>query len=137
VEVPCDLFLQLFVQAALEFADFAATQAGDVDVVPRTVSFVVVPVAAEMQQIQLVDQTLFFKKINRAVNGNQVNARIDFLRSREDLIHVQMLLGSIHHLQDHAALTGHADTAGCHSLLKLAGCFRGIEALTGGNPVGR
>jgi hypothetical protein len=107
------------------------------DVIPRPVRFVVVPVAAEMQQIQLVDQTLLFKKINRAVNGNQVHARIDFLRSREDLIHVQVLLGSIHHLQDDAALAGHADAAGGHSLLKLAGCFRGIKALTGGNPVGR
>jgi hypothetical protein len=131
------LFLQLFVQAAFEFADFAATQAGDVDVIPRPVSFVVVPVAAKMQQIQLVDQALLFKKINRAVNSDEVHARIDFLRSLENLIHVQMLLGVIHHLQDDSALPGHANAAGSHSLLNPAGCLGGIEALTGGNPVRR
>jgi hypothetical protein len=34
-----------------------------------------------------------------------------------------MLLGIIHHLQDDAALAGHADATGCHSLLKLARCL--------------
>ena len=90
-----------------------------------------------MQQIQLVDQPLLFKKIDRAVDGDEVNTGIDFLRSLEDLIHVQMLLGVVHHLQDDAALAGHADAAGSHRLLNLTGCFGGIEALAGGNPMGR
>ena len=98
--------------------------------------FVVVPVAAQMQQIQLVNQALFFKKVNRAVDGNEVNAGVDFLCSREYLIHVQMLLSVVHHLQDDPPLPRHSNAASCCRLLKLAGCFRGVEALTGGNPVG-
>ena len=59
---------------------------------PRPVRFVVMPVAAQMQQIQLVDQPLFFKEVNRAVNGDQVYACIDFLRPLEDLVHIEVLL---------------------------------------------
>jgi hypothetical protein len=136
VEVARDLFLQLFVQAAFEFAHLAATQTRYMDVIPWPVRFVVVPVAAQMQQIQFVNQTLLFKKINRAVNGNEVYASIDFLCPREDLIHVQMLFGIIHHLQDNAALTGHADATGSHRLLKFTSCLGSIEALTSRNPVG-
>src|SRR6267154_795307 len=136
VEIARDLFLQLFVQAALELAHLAASQACHVYVIPRPVRFVVVPVAAKMQQIQLVNQALFFKKINRAVNGNEVNAGVDFLRARQNLIHVQMLLGVIHHLQDHPPLPRHADTTSRRRLLKLAGCFCGVEPLTRGYAVG-
>ena len=130
-----NLFLQLFVQSAFEFAHLAATQAGDVDVIARPMSFVVVPVATEMQQVQFVDETLLLEQINRAVDGNQVNARVNFLRPLENLIDVQMLLRIVHHLQNDATLAGHADATGGHSLLNLAGCLGGIEALAGGNPV--
>ena len=78
---------------------------------------------------------MLLEQINRAVDGNQVNARVNFLRSLENLIDVQMLLRIVHHLQDDAALTGHADATGRHSLLNLASCLGGIEALAGGNPV--
>src|SRR5882724_1532176 len=43
-EVVGNLFFQLFVQAGFEFADLAAAEAGDVDVVARTVGFIVVAV---------------------------------------------------------------------------------------------
>src|SRR6266403_1145123 len=55
VEIARDLFLQLFVQAALEFAHFPASQASHMNVIPRPMRFVVMPVAAQMQQIQLVN----------------------------------------------------------------------------------
>ena len=41
-----DLGFQLLVELAFEFADFAATNAGYVDVVPRAVAFVEMAVAA-------------------------------------------------------------------------------------------
>ena len=50
-----DLGFQLFVELAFEFADFAAANAGYVDVVARAVAFVEVAVAAKMQQVELVD----------------------------------------------------------------------------------
>jgi len=55
VEVAGDLFFELFVEAGFEFADFATAEAGDVDVVAGTVRFVVVAVAAEVEEIELVD----------------------------------------------------------------------------------
>ena len=51
IEVASDLLFQLFVQPALEFPNFAAAQARDVDVIARSMSLVVVPVAAQVQQI--------------------------------------------------------------------------------------
>ncbi len=105
--------------------------------ISRPVRFVVVPVAAKMQQIQLVDQPLLFQEINRAIDGDEVNTRVDFLRALEDLIDIQMLLRVVHHLQNDAALAGHADATCSYRLLNLTGCFGSIEALAGGNPVGR
>ncbi|GAC1681561.1 MAG: hypothetical protein PVS2B2_20330 [Candidatus Acidiferrum sp.] len=46
VKVPGDLFSSLFVQAAFEFTQLAAAEAGDMDVVARAMRFVIVPVAA-------------------------------------------------------------------------------------------
>src|SRR5712691_9037337 len=54
--VALDLVLELLEQAALELAHLAAAQASDVDVVAGAVAFVVVLVAADVQQIELVDQ---------------------------------------------------------------------------------
>jgi hypothetical protein len=54
-EIAGDLFFELFVETGFEFADFAAAEAGYVDVVARAVSFVVVSVAAEVEEIELVD----------------------------------------------------------------------------------
>jgi hypothetical protein len=48
-----------------------------------------------------------------------------------------MLLGVVHHLQDNSPLARHSNAAHSRSLLKPAGCLGSIEALPGGNPVGR
>jgi hypothetical protein len=136
MKVTSDLFLQLFVQPAFKFSDFATSQTRHVDVIARSMRFVVVPVTAEMQQVQLVNQALLLKKVDCPVYGNEVHARIKLLRSRQDLIHVQMLLGVVHYLQDHAPLPGHADAAASHSLPELTGRLGGVKALTGRNPVG-
>ena len=53
-----DLGFQLLVEFAFEFADFAAADAGDVDMVARAVGFVEMAIAAEMQKIELVDQAV-------------------------------------------------------------------------------
>src|SRR5271156_1847436 len=53
-----DLGFQLLVEFAFEFADFAAADAGYVDVVAGAVAFVEVAVAAEVQEIELVDQAV-------------------------------------------------------------------------------
>jgi len=60
-----------------------------------------------------------------------------FCALAKNLIHVQVLLGIIHHLKNDAALAGHADSPRGYRLLKLPRCLCGIEALSGGNPVRR
>jgi hypothetical protein len=90
-----------------------------------------------MQQIQFVNEALLLQQVNRAVHRNEVNIRINSLGPGKNLIHVQVLLGVIHYLENHAALPGHADSARGYRLLKLTRCLCGIEALPGGHPVGR
>src|SRR5438270_9699668 len=57
VEIPRNLLLQLLVKRALKLADLPAAQARHVNVVPRPMRLVVVAVAAQMQQVQLIDQS--------------------------------------------------------------------------------
>jgi hypothetical protein len=101
------------------------------------VGFVVVPVAAKMQQVQFVNEALLFQQVNRAVNGDEMHARVNLLRSLENLIDVQMLLGIIHYLQDDAPLPGHANSPRSRGLQEFPRCFGGIEALTSRDPVSR
>jgi len=54
------LFFQLFVQTTLKLAHFPTPQTRYVDVVSRTMRFVIVPIAAQVQQVQLVNQAMFF-----------------------------------------------------------------------------
>ena len=61
VAIAGDLTLELLVQSGLEFADLAATEAGNMDVVARAVGFVVVPVAPEVEEVKFVDETFFFQ----------------------------------------------------------------------------
>ena len=58
-----DLGFELLVEFAFEFADFAAADAGYVDVVARAVTFVEVAIASKMQQVEFVDQALAFQQI--------------------------------------------------------------------------
>jgi len=53
-----NLALQLFVEFAFEFADFAAADAGYVDVIARAVAFVEMAITAEMQEIELVNEAV-------------------------------------------------------------------------------
>ena len=132
-----DLLLELLVEAAFEFADLAAAKAGDVDVVARAVAFVIVAVAAKMEEVELVDEALFFEEVDGAVNGDEMNAGIDFLGALEDLVDIEMLLGGVHHFENDAALASQANFAFTNGLLKLSGGLGGVEALAGRNAVGR
>ena len=133
VEVAGDLFLELLVEAAFEFADFAAAQAGNVDVVAWAVALVIVAVAAEMEQVEFVDQALLLKEVDGAIDGDEVDAGVDLLRASEDLVNVEVLFGVVHDLEDDTALLGHAQATLGEDLLELAGGFGGVEAFPGGD----
>ena len=131
VAVAGDLFLELLVETGLEFADLAATEACDVDVVAGAVGFVVVTVAAEVEEVEFVDETFALEEVDGAVDRDKMNFGTDFLGAVEDLVNVEMLLGGIHDLEDDAALAGETDAALSQSLLEMAGGFGGVDAFSG------
>jgi hypothetical protein len=107
-----DLGFQLLVEFAFEFADFAAADAGYVDVVTRAMALVEVAVAAEVQQVELVYEALALQEIESAIDGDAGYARVEFLGPLEDFVGVEMAAGGVHYLQEDAALAGEADATG-------------------------
>jgi len=133
VAVHGDLLFELLVKAGFEFADFAAAETGDMDMVAGAVSFIVVAVAAEMQEVKFVDEAFFFEEVDGAVDGDEMNFRINLLSAFEDLIDVEMLLGGIHDLEDDAALAGKTNAALTESILEMARRGSGVDAFASGN----
>ena len=131
-----DLFFELFVETGLEFADLAAAKAGDVDVVARAVGFVVVAIAAKVEEIEFVNETFFFEQVDGAVDGDEMDFGADFLGAVEDLINVEMLLGGVHDLEDDAALARETNAALTQRLLEMAGGDRDIDAFAAGDAMG-
>ena len=84
-----------------------------------------------MQQIQFIDQPFFLEEFDRPVNSDQVYAGIDALGARKNLVHIEMLFGVVHHLKNHAPLTGQTDAALAKSFGEMAGGFRSVDALAG------
>jgi hypothetical protein len=123
----------LFVKAGFEFANFAAAEAGYVDVVAGAVGFVVVAVAAEMEEVELVDEAFFFEEVYGAVDGDEVDGGVHFLGAFEDLIDVQVLLGVVHDFEDDAALAGEANSLFAEGFLEVAGGVGGVDAFARGD----
>lgn len=96
------------------------------DVVARAMAFVIVLIAANVEQVKLVNQTELLEHIQRAINGDAMNVRIDFLRALKDRSSIQMLLGVIHHFEEHAALASDANTALGERGLQAAGPGMGV-----------
>lgn len=132
-----DLLHKVLVEARFKFADLATADARDVNVVARAVGFVIVAIAAEVKEIEFVDKSVFLEQIDGAVDGDEVDFGIDFLRAVEDLVDVQMLLGGVHDLEDDAALAGETNAALAKSLLELAAVSgRSVNAFASGDAMG-
>ena len=130
-EVAGDLLFELLVEAGFEFADFAAAEAGDMDVVAGSVGFVVMAVAAEVEEIELVDEAFFLEEVDGAVDGDEMDVGVHFLGASEDLIDVEMLFGGVHNFEDDAALAGEADSLFAEGFLQVARGFGGVDAFSG------
>ena len=135
VAVACDLLFELFVEAGFEFADFAAAQTGDVDMIARAVGFVIVAIAAEVEEVEFVDEALALEKIDGAIDGDEMDFGINFLGAIEDLVDVEVLLGGVHHLENDAALAGEADAACTQGILQMALGSGRVNAFAGGDAV--
>jgi hypothetical protein len=73
VTVPPQLFLQRLEKLALELGDFATAQARHVNVVARESSLVVVPLALNMHQIELVNKAVTFQKSQGSIYGAPID----------------------------------------------------------------
>ena len=131
VAVAGDLLLKLFVKAGFEFTDLTAAETGYMNVIAWAVSFVIVTVTTEMQNIELVDETLPLEKVDGAVDRNKMDVGIDLLGALEDLIDVEMLFGAVHDLEDDTALAREANAALAQRLLEVARGVGGIDTLAG------
>ncbi len=101
------------------------------DVVARAVGFVVVAVAAEVEEVELVDEAFFFEEVDGAVDGDEVDGGVHFLGASEYLIDVEMLLGGVHDFEDDAALASEANSLFAEGFLQVAGGFGGVDAFAG------
>ena len=104
--------------------------------IARAVGFVIVAVAAKMEQIEFVYETFALEEIDGAVNGDEMNFGIDFLGGIEDLVNVEMLLGRVHDLKDDPALAGETNAALAESGLQLAGGLGDVDAFAARDPMG-
>ena len=102
--------------------------AGDVDVVARTVAFVIMTVAAEMKKVQFVDQTELFEKFERSVNGYAGDIGVDLLRDIEDFARVHVTRGRFHDLHHDTTLLGKSNAARSQFTLKMARRFADVDA---------
>src|ERR1700730_4335049 len=73
--VALDLPLELLEKVAFHFAHFAATQTSHVDVVARTVAFVIMAMPVDVQQVELVEQPVAFQHFERAIYRHAMPTR--------------------------------------------------------------
>ena len=99
-----DLLLQLLEESAFHFSNFSATQTGDVNVIAQAVAFVIMLIAADMEQVKLVNQADALEHIERAIDGDAMDVRIDFLGAFENGSGVQVLVSMVHDLDENTAL---------------------------------
>jgi hypothetical protein len=128
-----DLLLQFFVEFRFKLAHFSAFQAGDVDMVAQAVAFVEVLVAAQMQQIKLIDQAITLEQIESSIHCHAMHAGIDFLGAIENRSGVEMTFGVVHHLKQHFSLAREANTALFERSLKTARALVSVDSFSGGN----
>jgi len=104
-----------------------------VDVVARAVSFVIVAIAAEVEEVELVDEAFFFEEVDSAVDGDQVDSGVHFLGAFEDLVDVEVLLGGVHDFKNDAALASESNSLFTQGFLQAAGGFGRVDSLAGGD----
>jgi len=104
--------------------------------VARAVAFVEMLVAAEVQEIEFVNQTIALEQIESTVNRDTMNAGIDFLRAFEDGARVQVAFRLVHDLEQDFSLAREAHAAFFESGLQAAGALVRVDAFTGGDSMG-
>jgi hypothetical protein len=71
-------------------------------------TFIVVLLALQVHEVELVNQAVALEQIESAVDGHTIDLGIDPAGMAQDLAGVEVLLGGLHHTQDGATLARHA-----------------------------
>src|SRR5258706_4674942 len=121
----------------LEFADFSAFQAGYVDVVARAMAFVEMLVAAEVQEIEYVDEAVALEQVESAINRDTMYAGIDFPGAFEDGAGVEVAFGVVHYFEQDFSLAREAYAPFFERGLEAAGALVRVDAFTGGDSMCR
>jgi len=111
VEIVGDLRLQILVKLRFKLADFSAANTGDVDVIARAVALVIVAMAAQMQEIEFIDQTVVLQQVHRAIHRDTRDIGIDPLRAFENLFRVHVARRAFEHFDEHHPLTRKTNAA--------------------------
>src|SRR5580704_14233519 len=105
------------------------------DVISRAVAFVEMPMAAKVEQVQFVDEAVMLQELERAIDGDARDIRVDRLCAFENFASIEVPRGSFHHLEHHTALARKADTPGPELALEAAGSLVNVDTFAGGNAV--
>jgi hypothetical protein len=105
VEIVGDLRFQILIKLRFKLANFPAANAGDMNVVARTMTLVIVAMTAQMEKIELVNETVILEQVHRAIHRHARDIRIDLLGALEDLFGVHVARRSFEHFHEHHALT--------------------------------
>ena len=121
--VALDLSLQAVEEITLKFGDFAAAQAGHMDVVALRAALVEMFFSLHVHEVKLIDQAMSFEQAESAIDGDAVDVGIEAAGVAQDLAGVEVLFGGFDHAQDGAALMRHAEAAGHQFGLQASGGF--------------
>jgi hypothetical protein len=126
-----NLLLQFLVERAFDFANLPAAQAGNVDMIAWPVRFVEMAVAAEVQQVEFVNQALALEHLKRPVDSYARDVFVELLRALEDFVRVEMARRAFDHLNEHAALPRKPYAALAKLALEAAGRLMSVDPLAG------
>ena len=103
------------------------------DVIAGAVAFVEVLVAAQVEEVELVDQSVALEHVKGTVDGDAMDARVEFLRAIQDGAGIEVALGIVHDLEQDFSLAREAHSALGEGFLQAAGALVGVDSLAGGN----
>ena len=121
--IALNLAFQAIKKIAFEFHNLAAAQTGHVDVIALRAALVKVFLTLHVHEIELVDKSLPFEEIQRPIDGNAIDLRIELAGATENLAGIEVLLGGFDDAEDGAALARHAQASRHELSLQSTGNF--------------
>jgi hypothetical protein len=109
--IALDLAFEAVEEIALEFHDLSAAQTGHMDVIALGTAFVKMLFPLHVHEIEFINQSMAFEKPESAIDGDTVNARIEFARVAKNLCSIEVLLSSFHDAQYGPSLVRQSNAA--------------------------